>query len=229
MENPLFFSGSVAAGLFGAGGGKTANEGSGFDLHGFFALVDKLLRAAFDENGGIICVLDNLEILNTSQAARQRLEALRDDLLAKHGIKWVVCGARGIVYSVASSQRLQGRLQEPIEISPLTKSAIQDLVDARVVEFRMDEKAVPPVGTRSFSHVFSILDDNLRDSLKFSGDYSLWLDENELYEKSADELYELFEVWLAAQSEAYMKSINVPPRAWKLFDQICEMGGAVSP
>ena len=80
LENPLFMNASVTFGPVGGGGGKTVNESTGFDLHGFFALVDKLLRSAFSEGGGIICVLDNLEILNTSQIARQRLEALRDDL-----------------------------------------------------------------------------------------------------------------------------------------------------
>lgn len=229
LETPLSFNGSVNLGPVGLGGGKTPNQSAGFDLHGFFALVDKLLRAAFTEEGGIICILDNLEILNTSQIARQRLESLRDDLLSKHGIKWVVCGARGIVRSVASSQRLQGRLQEPIDIKPLTKGAIKDLVRARVIEFRSREDAVPPVGSASFNHVFAVLNENLRDSLKFAGDFSLWLDESEYYGKGEEELDEYFAIWLAEQSEAYMKSLNVPPRAWTLFDDICERGGSISP
>lgn len=119
LEKPMHFEGNVSFAGFGGGGGQAPNETSGFDNHGFFTLVEKLLQQAFDRNGGVICVLDNLEILNTSQLARQRLEALRDDLFAKHGLRWVVCGARGIVRSVAGSARLQGRLQEPIEIKPL--------------------------------------------------------------------------------------------------------------
>ncbi|MDN3712173.1 hypothetical protein QWZ10_10920 [Paracoccus cavernae] len=40
---------------------------------------------------------------------------------------------------------------------------------------------------------------------------------------------ELFEIWLAEQSHAYMDAINVPPRAWKLLDEICLQGGSISP
>ncbi|WOI32859.1 hypothetical protein R1T40_18275 [Tritonibacter scottomollicae] len=229
LENPIFLNGSASAAGFSLGGGKAANESSGFDLHGFFALVDRLLKSAFDDEGGILCVVDNLEILNTSQVARQRLEELRDDLFAKHGIKWVVCGARGIVRSVASSQRLQGRLQEPIEITPLSADAIQDLVQTRVREFRLRDDAIPPVGPRSFNHAFHVLNENLRDTLKFCGDFSLWLSDSNQANHDEEILDELFEIWLADQSEAYMAAVNVPPRAWKLFDDICEQGGSISP
>jgi hypothetical protein len=229
LENPLFLEGSLSFGGFGGGGGSSANESSGFDLHGFFALVERLLAAAFRSDGGVICVLDNLEILNTSQLARQKLEALRDDLFSKHGIKWVVCGARGIVRSVATSARLQGRLQEPMDIAPLKKESIGDLITSRVTEFQIHPGGVPPVGQRSFTHIFEILNDNLRDALKFSGDFSLWLFDNERYEPDPDELHAFFEIWLAEQSDRYAENINVPPRAWRLFDEICARGGSISP
>jgi len=229
LENPLFTSGSGSVAGFGAGVSRAANESSGFDTHGFFSIVERLLSSAFRSEGGVVCVLDNLEILNTSQAARQKLEALRDDLFSKHGVKWVVCGARGIVRSVATSSRLQGRLQEPMEIEPLRKSSISALIASRVAEYSIGSESVPPVGARSFSHIFEILNDNLRDALKFSGDFSLWLYDNEKYVPDPDELHELFEVWLADQSDKYAASIIVPPRAWRLFDEICDRGGAISP
>ena len=229
LENPLFLNGSISFAGGGIGAGRVANEGSGFDLHGFFAIVDRLLKSAFNEEGGIICILDNLEILNTSQLARQRLEALRDDLFSKHGMRWVVCGARGIVRSVATSPRLQGRLQEPMEIAPLDKASINDLIGSRVAEYGLAKSSVPPVGVRSFEHLFRILNDNLRDALKFSGDFSLWLDDTDGYKADPEHLHALFEVWLAEQSERYAVAMNVPPRAWKLFDAICDEGGSISP
>lgn len=229
LESPLLLNMSLSAGGFGGGGGRSTNDSRGFDLHGFFAIVDRLLLSAFKSDGGVICVLDNLEILNTSQAARLKLEALRDDLFSKHGLRWVVCGARGIVRSVATSPRLQGRLQEPMEVSPLKKSTIVDLIGSRVKEFSSDLESVPPVGAKSFTHLFEILNENLRDALKFSGDFSLWLFENKNYRADSDELHQLFEIWLAEQSDKYMETISVPPRAWRLFDAICEQGGAISP
>lgn len=229
LENPMNLEGNLSVAGFGIGGARALNESTGFDAHGFFNLVDRLLNAAFNEDGGILCVLDNLEILNTSQLARQRLELLRDDLFAKHGLKWVVCGARGIVRSVASSARLQGRLQEPIEVQPLTGSSIDDLISSRVAEYKIRPDAVPPVGSEAFKYVFSILNDNLRDALKYSGDFSAWLDGNGQHNKNQDELEQLFQVWLADQSERYFKAMNVPPRAWQLFDEICARGGSISP
>ena len=229
LENPLFLTGSVQVGPLGGGGGRSANESSGFDLHGFFNVVDRLLTAAFVDDGGVICVLDNLEILNTSQAAKQKVEALRDDLFSRHGIKWVVCGARGIVRSVATSPRLQGRLTEPLIVTPLDTDSIDDLVSSRVAEYRLKEDAIPPVGARWLTHVFTILNRNLRDALKFAGDFSLWAYDLQTYIPDEAHMHELFEVWLADQSESYYKTINVPPRAWTLFDAICDLGGSVSP
>jgi hypothetical protein len=229
LENPMFVQGSATFAGFGGGAGRSPNESSGFDLHGFFSVVDRLLGAAFQADGAVICILDNLEILNTSQAARQKLETLRDDLFSKHGIKWVVCGARGIVRSVATSPRLQGRLQEPMLIEPLNKGSIEELIKSRVKEFGTNPDAVPPVGQRSFTDIFEILNDNLRDALKFSGDFSLWLFDKGNYQPDNDELHALFEIWLAEQSDKYAENLNVPPRAWKLFDKICEQGGSVSP
>lgn len=229
LENPIMLSGSGSFLGAGIGGGQTTNDSSGFDLHGFSAIVDRLLSRAFSKDSAVICVLDNLEILNTSQAARLKLEALRDDLFSKHGIKWVVCGARGIVRSVATSPRLQGRLLEPMEVTPLKKSSISDLINSRVNEFSETRSSTPPVGTRSFTHIFDILNENLRDAFKFSGDFSLWLYESKNYSSDPDALHELFEIWLAEQSETYSKSITVPPRAWKLLDDFCSRGGAISP
>lgn len=229
LQKPMFLSGSVSLGGFGAGLAASPNGSAGFDAHGFFNIVDQLLEASFDESGGIVCIIDNLEILNTSQAAREKLEALRDDLFAKHGIRWVVCGARGIVRSVASSQRLHGRLQDPIEIAPLDVHAIDDLVKTRVLEFRMQSTARPPVDAKSFRHAFEILNQNLRDTLKFCGDFSLWLGDNPDMLEKPNELTSLFEAWMAEQSEKYSQTLNVPPRAWKLFDEICERGGSISP
>lgn len=91
------------------------------------------------------------------------------------------------------------------------------------------KKVFPPVGIKAFEHVFHILNYNLRDSLKFSGDFSVWLFENEKYVPNDDELYSLFEVWLAEQSDKYSLNISVPQRALKLFDAICRRGGAISP
>lgn len=230
LEQPMHYQGGATFAGFGANGGQAANTASGFDQHGFYRHVDNLLNQAFDENGGLICIIDNLELLNTSQAARNALEIMRDDLLNKPGLKWVICGARGIVKSVASSSRLQGRIQEPIQIKPLNKSSISDLIRTRVELYATRSDATPPVGNDSFTYLFGILNENLRDSLKFSGDFSSWLYETDQSKSlTNDKAKELFEIWLDDQSEQFFKSMDIQPRAWQLFDEICNKGGIISP
>lgn len=229
LENPLVNSGGITAGGFGGNISRTLNTSSGFDLQGFFNIVDRLLSSAFDANGGIICMLDNLEILNTSQLARQKIEELRDDLFSAHALKWVMCGARGIVRSVANTPRLQGRLTEPLIVEPINDSAIERLISARVQEYGKSSNNIPPVGVRSFEHIYLILNSNLRDALKFSGDFALWLSDEGKYVPNSDELHDLFEIWISEICDEYENALNVPPRSWMLFDQFCEQGGAVSP
>ncbi|PRY95684.1 hypothetical protein BCF33_1307 [Hasllibacter halocynthiae] len=229
LENPVFRQGGASMASFGGNLGSQPNSASGFDLQGFFNIIDRLLDAAFSDKGAVICVLDNLEILNTSATARDKLEALRDDVFAAKGIRWVVCGARGIVRSVATSPRLQGRIIEPLEIEPLDDDCIADLISARVEEYRAGPQSIPPVGVRSFEYIYSILNSNLRDALKYAGDFSLWLEDEGNYVPNGDELHGLFEAWVADLSDRYESALNVPPRAWQLFDDFCGRGGSISP
>ncbi|HRP78203.1 MAG TPA: MarR family winged helix-turn-helix transcriptional regulator [Aquamicrobium sp.] len=116
-----------------------------------------------------------------------------------------------------------------MDIAPLSSVSIDQLIASRVKEFREKDTAIPPVGSNSFKHIFSVLNENLRDSLKFSGDFSLWIYENAQGSRDEQHLDQLFEIWLADQSEQYSTAISVPPRAWKLFDDICERGGSIRP
>ncbi|MCI5038991.1 MAG: MarR family winged helix-turn-helix transcriptional regulator, partial [Donghicola eburneus] len=129
----------------------------------------------------------------------------------------------------AGSSRLQGRLADPLEVKPLEKVNIPDLINARVSVYKQKNDAIPPVGPRSFTHVFSILNSNLRDSLKFSGDFSSWVYEEDKYLPDTNELHDFFEAWLSEKADEYESQIKLPPRAWRLFDEVTSLGGAVSP
>ncbi len=123
LNSPTFTS--VNAQIAGIGFGKSTqlNEGAGFSESGFSRLITNWLEQIFPANqqGGVICVLDNLELLETSSTARKTIEHLRDTLFNIRGIRWVLCGANGIINSVVSSQRLVGHIGEPIAIPPLGK------------------------------------------------------------------------------------------------------------
>lgn len=122
LNSPIFVGRQVGGQAFGFGPtygqNKVANEGAGFSEAGFRSTVERWLSETFpdDEAGGFVCVLDNLELLLTVQGARALLESLRDSLLSRTGLRWVLCGARGIMRGAASSSRLQGVLSDPMEL-----------------------------------------------------------------------------------------------------------------
>jgi len=64
------------------GGGKSSSENTslGFQRSGFRLKVLDWIKDIFPyrQNGGIICTIDNIEILQTSSMARKQLEQLRD-------------------------------------------------------------------------------------------------------------------------------------------------------
>ncbi len=147
----------------------TAQTSSGFDNSGFFVAVERWLKACFTKvsAGAFICLMDNLEILETSREARQLIEALRDSLFSIRGLRWVLCGARGIVRTVASSPRLQGVLADPIELEPVSDADVAEVVNRRISEFRTRADAFAPVGSGGFRLLYDVVNRSLRDTLKF--------------------------------------------------------------
>lgn len=137
----------------------TLNETDGFREEGFQTTIDGWLAQCFPsrEQGGFICLIDNLELLETSQVARAQLEALRDALLKRPGLRWVLCGARGIVRSAASSARLHGVLSDPIELGPLPDEMVSEVVSRRVKAFAQSADAYVPVDTQDFAHIYRVV------------------------------------------------------------------------
>jgi hypothetical protein len=92
------------------------NNSSGFNAAGFEQLVRDWLLEIFPAHGsgGVVCIIDNLELLETGSKAKKLLEALRDRLFNTQGLRWVFCGANGIVTSIIASPRLSGYLTRPI-------------------------------------------------------------------------------------------------------------------
>ena len=236
LQSPLIKGGGLGGQVLGSGGNfdrsKAINEGEGFRDEGFQATIDAWLRECFPsrEQGGFICLIDNLELLETSQAARAQLEALRDTLFDRPGLRWVLCGARGIVRSAASSARLHGKLSDPIELDPIGDTAIAEVVRRRIEAFAVDENAYVPVDAEGFKHVYKILNSNLRDALKYCEDFAFWLDDQGEQPEESDERFRLLEIWLAEQAERLEKATsNVKPRAWRVFDDLVKFGGSCSP
>jgi hypothetical protein len=237
LNAPIFTSREGGFSVAGTGGsygqGSAPNETTGFSEAGFRTTVDRWLRAVFPSRdaGGFICVLDNLELLETAQGARFTLESLRDSLLNKQGLRWVLCGARGIMRGAASSPRLQGVLADPIELRPIPDDVVQDVLARRIEVFQARLDSYAPVEPDGFRHLYEVGNRNLRNALKYCNDFALWQQsEGGPFPERPDEKFEQLETWMAYLADRYQEDTSgVGNRGWEVFNGIVKMGGSAAP
>lgn len=231
LNSPLFrnFNGSASAFGFGGGGGRgrSANGSDGFLEEGFKNKIDEWLRQIFPSSqaGAFVCVLDNIELLNTTKAARELLEAIRDPLLGRRGLRWILCGARGIVRTSAASPRMSGRLCDPMEITPISDDYVVAAVEQRIAAYRLRDDAEAPVGPQSFRLLYDILNRNLRNTFNMAHSFSQWLVDEGEATGNADQYAKLFAVWLTDQADKYQKVTRIGGRAWEVFDHLADRDG----
>jgi hypothetical protein len=223
----------LSFGGFGGSLGRSTspNTSAGYSEAGFASTVESWLRRCFPvaHSGGLICVVDNLELLETSQRARSLLESMRDEVLGLPGLRWVLCGSRGIVRTAAASSRLEGRLADPMELGPLPHDVAPDVISARRRTYSLGSDAVPPVGRRGFRHLYDVLNQNLRNALKYADDFSLWLASEEDPPWTRESNDHLLEVWLTTKADEHHKDTHLGEAAWRVFDRLCELGGNSAP
>lgn len=212
-----------------AGYGATINDAEGFAESGFPAAVRRELERCFPSpgSGALICVLDNLELLQTSAEARNALEALRDRVFNIRGLRWVLCGSRGIV-THARSQRLSGVFASPLAVGPVPDEDAIELINRRI-SYYGDGSAIAPVTPRAFEYLYRALHSNLRDALAWAQQFSDWLYASYVVPEKAlpddDERLALLEAWLAEQADAAHGASRVQPRIWQFFVDLARAGG----
>jgi hypothetical protein len=230
LNDPLFRSGAFGFTPISAGSGVQPNEAQGFLASGFPAAVRDQLERCFPGpgSGGIICVLDNLELLQSSRRAREVLEQLRDPIFNLRGLRWILCGSRGIV-SRARSQRLSGVFAAPTIVPPLPDDDSIELVSRRIREFG-DNQAYAPVPPEAFQFLYQVLNRNLRDAMAWAQQFSDWVYAEYISPNrelpAQEDLLALIEIWLAeAADRAHADARGVRRRVWLFFDQLAEAGG----
>jgi hypothetical protein len=236
LNSPIFHSSGGGISVLGSGvtGERSSepNAGSGFNEAGFIATVDRWLRDCFTSPlaGGFICVIDNLELLETSQAARAHLERLRDALLDQTGLRWVLCGAKGIVRSAASSPRLEGLLADPIALAPISDDDIADVVGRRIEVFANRSDAFAPVEPDGFRFLYDVLHRNLRNALRYAEEFSMKLAMEGEWRGSPDSKLPKLQSWLREQADHHHADTHgVGRRAWDVFDGLVVLEGECSP
>lgn len=229
---------SFQGGIAGLSGGYASetNTGEGFTRSGFIKAAKNWLEELFPspQDGAVVCVIDNLELLQTSDSARRQLEALRDELLNVSGLRWVLCGALGIVLGVASSPRLEGLLAAPIEVGGVSEDFITDIFNSRVEVFSggSGNNTYLPLVVADFQRLYGILFNNLRSLLGHVDEYCQWVvDQPENPPASEEEKKACFERWLTqtARSAYESATAQLKPRAWRVFEDAIAVDGSFSP
>lgn len=216
--------------------GKSAstNSSDGFTRSGFRNTINQWLQDYFPdgEGGGVVCILDNLEILQESRTARDKLEELRDPAFSIPGIRWILCGASGIVRAVASTPRLEGILHTPIEVAGIPEAKAVAILQSRVTTYSAFEtQPFLPITEQSFSKLYSILRSNIRSTLSSSDNYCRWVDSAGQLERATRSPDDLFVEWLKMEHGSVMNDVQkrVKKTAWKVFDKAVELGGQFAP
>ena len=200
------------------------NNSSGFNATGFEKIVKEWLHEIFPAygTGGIVCIIDNMELLETGPKAKKILEGLRDRLFNIEGLRWVFCGANGIVSSVIASPRLSGYLNRPVlMVESVHGSMIPEILKRRVEAFSIDGKDnYLPLLAVDLQRLYWIINFNLRDLLAHADDYCMYIFENGIYPESDLDKKKKFQNWLVKQTEEQYQTLakHISRDAWELLD-----------
>lgn len=234
LNSTEIISVSAQIASFGAGESRELNTSDGFSKSGFKREIKNWLNSIFPvpENGGVICMIDNLELLQTSKTAKELLEYLRDELISLSGTRWIFCGSKGIIPSLAASTRLAGYLQKPINIEGVKSIYVSSLLSSRVSTFKSNtyQSSYLPITTEDFVFLYNELNGNIRDTLKKVDDYCMYVYESVKKPDFVSEKSSLFATWLNEDKMYIFDSIRkiVDKEGLKLLSQITEKGGGIS-
>lgn len=233
LNSPQLLSFQAGGWGFQAGYQAEMNTSAGFERSGFRKAVSTCLEQVFPNvaAGGVVCTIDNLELLQSSEVARQQLEQLRDELFNMTGLRWVLCGALGIVYGIVASPRLEGFLQKPIEIGGIDDKHAADILKSRVAAFTKGP-GTPflPLHPLDFARLYDTLRGILRSVLSYADDYCQWAADRASPLGDAQRR-RLFDQWLKEQAAAAHDAVRLElrPRAVEVFKHAVAVRGVFSP
>lgn len=218
---------SYTATILGNGGGVAAapNTGKGWEKVGFRAAVEGWLQVLFPspEAGSVVCVIDNLELLHSSRDAKKVIEGLRDTAFSIAGVKWILCGSSGVVRGIATSPRLAGWLQKPVNIEELQEEAGGEVYDKRIRAFRTKDDAALPITQADFITLFDMFNGNTRFALDEASAFCTWIfDELEDIGEAPEDA---FERWMTDELETNYDEIFVyfSGNDGEIFEKICQL------
>lgn len=223
---------SYQGGLWIVQGGMQVSANPGFERSGLRQTIQKALKEIFTDvgQGGVICCIDNLELLQESNKVRLLLEQLRDSLLQIPGLCWVLCGALGITYGIASSPRLDGYLHRPIELKEMDSSFAPLILGRRIEVYSDCEKPYLPINQSEFDKLYEIVRGNLRTVLSYVDNYCQAIADGAC-PNSEDEKRACFNKWLNDEAKANYDVArgSLTPRTLEVFKTATSGPGTFSP
>lgn len=236
LGDPIISGGSFGASAagFGASAGRTrsANSGDGFRSTGFEVRAREMLAEIFPgSSGGVVCVIDNLELMKTSKDARDLVESLRDRLLAVAGLRWVLSGATGIVRGIGSTPRMSGYLHDPVEVGDISPDLSGNILRRRRELYAVNDRAALPLRACDFQVLYKVLAGNVRDSLSEADNYCTNVAMDKSWVPGDSDEGAMFRTWLKRQCTKQLGAADrlVTDRPWELFDAIVKTGGQCAP
>ncbi len=231
LNSPQLTTYSAGIWVLQAGSQTQLNTSDGFQESGLRKLVLGWLNQIFPNGeGGVICMIDNLELLQKSEVARQLLEQLRDEIFHTPGLRWVLCGALGIVHGIASTPRLEGYLHAPLELKEIDEAYAPSILDSRIESYKRRENYYLPLTSADFAHLYALLRGNLRAALAQTENYCQWIADGDLPRSDADKQRH-FNTWLDEQCAASYTAAKpqLTPKVKEVFLLAAAIGGLFSP
>jgi hypothetical protein len=178
------------------------------------------------DGGGVICIIDSLELGGTSTEVRRVLETLRDPFFGAPGLLWVLCGTPAAVEGALSSSVLDGWLA-PRWIESLDERLAPELVRRRL-EYFGEAGALSPVDEMDFRYIYAVVHSRLRTALALCEDFAWFLHNYPERQATSPDWSKKLRVWLkqlAANSND--RAGDVPDESWDLFDLITDLGADI--
>ena len=214
------FPAVIGANLSG-GRAKASNTSAGFTESGIITLIDSWLAAMFatPEAGGVILLLDNLEVLGRFPKGVQVFESLRDKLFKRQGLRWIISGAEGTVRAALSTPKMSGVFPEPIDIAPLPHDLVKSAIERREAVFRARSDAKLPVSPEAFEEAYIATGRNLRITLGLAERFSLRTEPGDMAWMTPEQRDARFWDWRVREGQRVIQQVSekVTETRWRVL------------
>jgi len=205
LNRPEIAAGGITAANLGLNLSVGFSETSAYRSFGFqSAMVSELKKLKDDRRlGGVICVLDDLELVQDPDDLTQLLETCRETLLEIEGLRWILCGAAGMLRTVARSPRLERLLHESIRVEPLEEDNIREVFDRRFRAYTKSpiSHSYLPIDADSMKKLYGILSCSMANTIGKTDEYCMWTKNHDFVPESHDDKAGIFDRWAAETSQ----------------------------